>query len=33
VVVQNNKNDRAYAVTSILSGFIRMQKFDGAAWQ
>jgi len=33
VYVQNKNNVRAYAVTGVMSGFIKMRKWNGAAWQ
>jgi len=33
VYIDNGRNNRAYAVTSILTGFVRLRMWDGTAWQ
>ncbi len=33
VYIQNNKNVKSYAVTGVISGFIRMRDWNGTAWQ
>ena len=33
VYIDNGNNNRAYAVTSILTGFVRLRMWDGTAWQ
>jgi len=33
VYIDNGRNNRAYAITSILTGYVRMRMWDGAAWR
>jgi len=33
IYIDNGRNNRAYAVTSILTGYVRMRMWDGTSWK
>jgi len=33
VYIDNGRNNKAYALTSILNGYVRLRAWDGTGWQ